>query len=306
MEKELIEEQTVERILDFLQRLIKNGGPEENEYSQLDTNMQILYELFQNEKYRVKYTFNPKQLFGNSFLENTLHGWSLSKPYGYAGDYKMIDFLYTNHHSDKDEYVKWDNYYHYHQSANAVRNRKEYFKKIVTSNIKDQKIDLLNVASGPARDLKECYDLLENKSLLHTTCVELDAKAIEFAKDLCKDYTDYIDFEHKNILKFDSDKKYDIIWSAGLFDYFKDRTFIYVLEKFKSLLKPNGIIVVGNFSKSNPGKAYMELLCEWFLFYRTELELTELAIGAGFLGEEITIDKEPLGINLFLKIKKQS
>ncbi|TVQ83185.1 MAG: class I SAM-dependent methyltransferase [Bacteroidetes bacterium] len=306
MEKTSRAEHTVEKILNYLKVLVDNGGPEESEYAQLDTATQTLYEVFQEGKINDNYSSEINNLFSEAFLENTLHGWSLKKPFGYSGDFKMIDYIYTYQHSNKKEFIKWDKYYHYHQSSKAVRNRKEYFKKTMLGQINGRKIHLLNVASGPARDLKECYDLLEDKAKLITTCVELDMHAIEFAKDLCRDNLGFIEFINKNIIRFNTAKRFDIIWSAGLFDYFKDRTFILVLKKLKCLLNPTGEIIIGNFCKSNPGQAYMELFCNWFLFHRTEQELKELALCAGFKEENISVDKEPLGINLFLRIRNNS
>lgn len=304
MKKVKTAQQTGQEIINSLKVLLNNGGPKETEYLQLDTDIQTLDGLLHNGELDENFLIEVKSLFSNLLLENTVQGWGFRKPLGYPGDYKMIDYIYTNHHSDEPDFIKWDKYFHYHQAPKAVRNRKEYFKKIICNQINGKQIDLLNVASGPARDLKECYDLLDNKSQLMTNCVELDMRAIDFAKDLCKDYLNYIEFINKNILKFNTTKKYDIIWSAGLFDYFNDRTFILILKKLKCLLKPDGEIIVGNFCKSNPSKAYMEIFGEWFLFHRTERELTDLALCAGIEKEDISVDREPLGINLFLRIKK--
>ncbi len=308
MKKKSNAEHIVGKIINYLKVLITNGGPEESEYFQLDAAIQTLYELFREREINDKYSSQINNLFSEAFLKNTLHGWSLRKPFGYSGDFKMIDYIYTYQHSKKKEFIKWDKYYHYHQSSKAVRNRKEYFKQTILSQINDNedKIHLLNIASGPARDIKECYDLLEDKAQLITTCVELDQHAIEFAKNLCRDNYNFIDFINKNVVRYNTTKRFDIIWSAGLFDYFKDRTFIFVLKKLNNLLNSNGEIIIGNFCKSNPGQAYMELFCNWFLFHRTEQELKALAICAGFKKENIAVEKEPLGINLFLRIRKNS
>ncbi len=306
MKEEQITQRTGEEIVNSLKALMNNGGPKETEYLQLDTDILTLDRLLHTGVLGANFLIEIKSLFSSLLLENTVQGWGFRKPYGYPGDFKMIDYIYTKHHSDNPDFVNWDKYFHYHQAPKAVRNRKEYFKKMICNQINGKPIDLLNVASGPARDLKECYDLLDDKSQLIASCVELDIRAIDFAKDLCKDYLNYIEFINKNILKFNTAKRYDIIWSAGLFDYFNDRTFILILKKLNCLLKPDGEILVGNFCKSNPSKAYMEIFGEWFLFHRTEAELTDLALCAGFEKDDIFVDREPLGINLFLRIKKSS
>ena len=47
----------------------------------------------------------------------------------------------------------------------------------------------------------------------------------------------------------------------------------------------------------------MEIMTEWYLNYRNEEHLTRLAREATIKDSKITIEKEALGINLFLKIK---
>lgn len=161
----------------------------------------------------------------------------------------------------------------------------------------------MNVASGPARDLFELSE--ENKDLnLEVVCIEMDEKAINFAKNLNKEYLNKISFVHKNIFRHSEKNKYDVIWSAGLFDYFDDKAFVLILKRFKSWLKPNGEIIIGNFNENyNPSRDYMELFGEWYLNHRTENELRELAEKAGFKSENIRIGKEEENVNLFLHIE---
>jgi hypothetical protein len=48
----------------------------------------------------------------------------------------------------------------------------------------------------------------------------------------------------------------------------------------------------------------MEVLSDWYLNLRTESDLYRIASDANINKELVSIDKEPLGINLFLKIRK--
>ena len=48
----------------------------------------------------------------------------------------------------------------------------------------------------------------------------------------------------------------------------------------------------------------MEVLSDWYLNLRTESDLYRIASDANIDKELVSVDKEPLGINLFLKIKK--
>ena len=92
------------------------------------------------------------QRFGDDFLQNTLQGHGWRKPFGYAGDFMMMDKIYTHYRSDKPDFRIWDEYFHQQAAPRAVRNRKEYFKRLVFDRILAQEpLALLNVGSGPAR-----------------------------------------------------------------------------------------------------------------------------------------------------------
>lgn len=240
--------------------------------------------------------------YGRQFLENTLQGMALLKPYGYAGDFMMIDRIYTGEPSANPFYQSWDHYFQRHAAPRAVRNRKEYFKEWAGEQVNRQPgLRLLNVASGPARDLAELYEEKLNGAPMHCTCVEMDAHAVDYAKSLLQKHLDKVSFINRNIFRFDSPEQYDLIWSAGLFDYFDDKAFVFILKKFNNWIKPGGEIVIGNFNQQyNPTRDYMELLGEWYLHHRSSQELVSLAIQAGFREEQISIRHEPEKVNLFL------
>jgi cyclopropane fatty-acyl-phospholipid synthase-like methyltransferase len=97
---------------------------------------------------------------------------------------------------------------------------------------------------------------------------------------------------------------YDLIWSAGLFDYFKDKHFTFLIRKYFNCLTENGEMVISNFSTKNPTKRLMEVLSDWYLYLRTESDLFRVSSDAFIDKELVSIDEGILGINLFLKIRK--
>jgi len=246
--------------------------------------------------------------YGREFLANTLQGMALLKKFGYAGDFLMIDRIYTGDPPENSFYKSWDNYFQNQAAPSAVRNRKEYFKTIVTDRFSDCKeLNILNVASGPARDLAELFAQKPKDFKLKVTCVEMDKFAIEYAKKVTHNFNEDIEYVNKNIFKFETEQKYDIVWSAGLFDYFDDKGFLFVLNKFKNWVKPKGEIVIGNFnSDHNPTRDYMEIFGEWFLNHRTESELINLGNQVGFNKDQISVNREEQNVNLFLHIKKNT
>ena len=114
-------------------------------------------------------------------------------------------------------------------------------------------------------------------------------------------HADNIDFIQANIFKHDTETKYDLIWSAGLFDYFDNPTFEKVISKAMSWLSPNGKMIIGNFSWESETRFIKEFV-EWPLHYRDRKDLELLALRSGVLFPNILVEEEPLGVNLFLHL----
>ena len=246
-----------------------------------------------------------RNYFGQDFLENTLQGMALLKKYGYAGDFMMIDKIYTGNTPANHFHQSWDNYFQNHAAPKAVRNRKDYFKRLMLEKLQNNNsIKLLNVASGPGRDLLELYNEKPANKKLITQCVEMDRHAVSYAENLTEMYKSEIEFINKNIFKFETAEKFDVIWSAGLFDYFEDKAFVFVLNKLKNWVQAGGEIIIGNFNEAhNPTREYMEIFGNWYLHHRSEEALTNLAVSAGFSHNQITIHKEEEQVNLFMHLK---
>ena len=135
-------------------------------------------------------------------------------------------------------------------------------------------------------------------------CVDMDENAITYAQNVCQNLTtDQITFHHSNIFRFKNDQNYDLIWSAGLFDYLDDKKFIFLFKHLLTMLNPGGTIIIGNFSPANTARQYMEF-GEWFLYHRDEEELASLARQCGPDNDCITVEQEPEGVNLFLVVNK--
>ncbi len=235
----------------------------------------------------------------------TLMGHSYIKPLGYSGDYQIIEKMYTNHKSLNPELYKWDEFFHWLPAVTAVVNRKRIAVNLLKSLNQKTKKDVAKVlilGSGPATEVNEYFESAkENK--LHFDLVDFDQRAIDHAEAKNFQYMDYITFYNKNVLRFSPEGCYDLIWSAGLFDYFQDKLFIRLLRRFSYSLSNQGEMIIGNFNTVNPSRKVMEVLGDWYLYHRTEDDLKNYALEAGISPENIEVFSEPLKINLFLKIK---
>ena len=239
------------------------------------------------------------------FLKGTYNEWSFRKPYGYAGDFKIIDDIYQNNPASSGFSRLFDNYFQESAISVAVRNRKEDFKRLVTSFIrhsKGQPLRIMNLASGPCRELKEIFS--SDKTLCKNVtfdCYDHDERAIEYSKKMLAGYSNISFIEEnairialkKNVHQF-INKKYDLVYASGLFDYFTERAGIALVANLKKLLNSNGMLAISTMRDkySNPSVHYMEWVGDWNLVYRDEDEFEKIFLVAGFLKGELKIQYE--------------
>jgi len=93
---------------------------------------------------------------------------------------------------------------------------------------------------------------------------------------------------------------FNLIYSAGLFDYFTDPVAVFTAQQLFKGLNKGGTLIIGNFSMKNPNQFAMGLIMDWNLIYRSEEKMQELFGGIG----TYTLEQESQGINLFSNMRK--
>ena len=279
----------------FLTYLVKNGGPELHDYEEF---------IF------IVNTLDPQHL--NEFREvlnpilnvNSLPGRCYTKPFGYPGDFYLIDQIYSCHVNGDKKYGNWDIFFQNQAGTRAVRNRKDYFLNqcLNLALKKNGEKRVLILGSGPATDVNEFLNLYPGNDI-RFDLVDFDQNAIDYSSNKNKKFEKLISYYKVNVLRFEPYMRYDLIWSAGLFDYFREKHFVFLLKKYLNYLAEGGELVIGNFSTENPSKNLMEVVSEWYLNYRSREDLLKIAGEAGLQNGKVFIDAEALGVNLFLNIQ---
>ena len=284
-------------LTDIIQSLFDKYGPDDDDFhAVLEFVDQIKPEEVEEFRKAMQPILNP----------STLIGFSFTKPFGYNGDFFIIEKIYQKYASPDPRYTKWDAFIHRLPVAIAVVNRKKLAKEILTdlnNQANGESKSVLILGSGPVTEVNEYLIETPNNHLMFDM-IDLDQRAIDYAKNKNKAFLHFMRFQNRNVIRFVPDKTYDLIWSAGLFDYFKDKHFVYLIKKFYQHVNPGGEMIIGNFGFQNPSRKIMEILADWFLYHRSEEELIGFAQQAGIPSENVKIVKEPLGINLFLRASK--
>lgn len=289
-----------------LTQLVQRGGPGPQDYGDLLHTMQVIHQARRSGALGQDQLDELRQLAGPAMGPGTLQGRAWLKAHGYAGDFQMIDDIYTGACSDEPGLRAWDLFYQRLPSVQAVRNRKTFFKRLLQQRVRSrggERVDVLNVASGPCRDVAEFLDEHPGAPV-HFVCIDMDERAIAHAQALCAPWPEQVQFVRRNALRLRLSQRFDLVWSAGLFDYFDDDGFVVLAQRLLDHAHPGGgSLVVGNFSDDNPTLAY-QAWTDWHLHHRSRERLLCLGEQCRPAPARVSVDAEPLGINLFLRLDR--
>ena len=238
------------------------------------------------------------------------------KPLGYAGDFEMMNMIYRNESPGGTLFGRsLDRVALDSEAGRAVRHRAEYLagkiEAAVTGAGRHRPARILSVAAGPAMELQMI--LQKDPALLsaaHTqiALLDQDSSALEHARERIQDLAaqrgvevtvQSINTSIRTVAATGLDDSYDLVYSAGLFDYLRDPVARAAGSRLVDALTTGGTAVIGNFDVANPTRPFMELVLDWPLHHRSADDLRTLFAG---LGSGLTIEKEATGVNLFAVI----
>jgi predicted O-methyltransferase YrrM len=287
--------------------VVGKGGPDHDDYTDVLSALDVLH----SEEFVIEDGLAKRRAVNAEFAklidENwqvfnstaTMQGFARLKPHGYAGDYEIIERIYNRQTASRPDLVKWDTFFHLADGVNAVRNRADVLNAICAER---EPGSLLSVGGGPALDLRTVA--MSSKPPEEIVLLDNDPNAIKRGTANLAHAGQMagirLGFECRNALRFRSERKFDVIWSSGLFDYLVPKTAAFLVKRLKEAMAANGVMVIGNFAVGNVSRAYSEVIGEWLLIHRTPEDLKVIAEAAGFERKNIEVVAEPTGVNLFL------
>jgi hypothetical protein len=292
---------------EYLAWLAGRGGPEPSDYGMLKK----LFDSVHAKEFGIA-GGTSVPLSGDSSLDPVLdqertifrsiasmQGFSYVKPYGYAGDFEIIERICRRAVSSLSNITRWDTFFHEGDAPRAVRNRRSLLGGLIREARPDS---ILSAGSGPALDLIEV--LQADAAPMEIDLVDNDPDAIARSKVNLAAVEQYLSrsfgFNVKNVLRFRPARTYGFVWCSGLFDYLNDKTAVFLLKRFSDMLEPGGTLAFGNFGEENGSRSYMEIVGRWFLIYRSPMDLMRLAGAAGFLPRKTRVCTDATGLNNFL------
>lgn len=243
-----------------------------------------------------------------------------TKPFGYPGDYEVMRFLYERPFEGPTLFAKAMSLaVDQTASSKAVRHRKDLIKRRLKERLQNRQkpLQVLAIASGPAQELCELLtEMPELPAPLEVLLFDQDKAALAYAyrrlQPLTAQHAEvkvvYLHESIKRLLRdrtlFDGFGTFDLIYSAGLFDYLRTTTAVQLARDLYSRTCAGGELLVANMIPENPSRWYMENHLDWLLLYRSRAELMELGAAAA-PGARLQILEEESGVNPFIEMSRE-
>jgi hypothetical protein len=215
-----------------------------------------------------------RHLLGTWAYKSAIMKRGFDKPRGYPGDYKMLEIVYDNKPISKSIGRYFDNYFLKNPYAVAVRIRKDRLREMLRdffNETKLNKVNVLNIACGSCREIKELIPSLKTKNHITFNCLDWDDEALQFSKNVLLPIApnnvkfNFIKEDVMNIVRgghiVQSLEKQDIVYSIGLIDYLPDRILSKLICALYQLMQKDGKLIL---THKNKEKTFPPVPPDWF------------------------------------------
>jgi extracellular factor (EF) 3-hydroxypalmitic acid methyl ester biosynthesis protein len=208
-----------------------------------------------------------------------------NKPRGYAGDAIMIDHIYgTTTEEAPPTDTHSTNIYKFaiaSPAPRAVRYRR-YRLALLIDQVAQQlarPISVLSVAAGHAREL-DLSTAYTSGMVQRMVTLDQDPQSIEVIRRNHGSKVQCVQASIRGLLTGKQDLgQFDVIYSAGLYDYLSQDTATRLTSQMFSMLNPGGSLLYANFAPDIEDVGYMEAAMDWWLTYRDSEETWQLSQG---------------------------
>jgi SAM-dependent methyltransferase len=203
---------------------------------------------------------------------------SATKPRGYPGDARLIDFIYRHPATSQAEQEASDFgrsalLHNVDSPAPAAVRARRHLTATYLGDVVSQRpgARIMSVACGHAREL----ELISPKVARAIGCFvayDQDASSLAVASAYgAKGIpVEPVQGTIMQLLKERTLTGFHLIFSAGLYDYLSDKLAEKLTANLFSRLEPGGKLIVANFLPDIRDAGYMEIFMDWRLIYRDE------------------------------------
>jgi hypothetical protein len=212
-------------------------------------------------------------------LEDPYSRDARTKPAGYAGDARTLDYVYLRHPGSQPLTPTGQTIFDISTGvpiAEAVRDRSSRLAEMIAERAREHPIAVASIACGHAREMDRVPDTLRDR--VQFWGIDQDPKSIDY----CRSRTDpaHATFQTGSVRDIVAGRlrilKSDLVYASGLFDYLDQRAGALLVKRMLAAVNVGGSVVVPNLSPCCDEIGYMEAVMDWWMCYRTEADMREL------------------------------
>lgn len=233
----------------------------------------------------------------------------LTKPRGYAGDYRTMAMIYGNHAAGTPPLGPVIDAAILGQDAMAaIRARVPLLaaelKGLFAASVKE--FHVTSLGAGPASEMFEAFETADAKGRLSLNCVDVDREALAHvtARAQAHGLSTHVRNWQANLIHLAMGRQeldlapQDIIYSLNFADSLNDEMAIGLLDWVHSRLRAGGRVMLGSLHPSNPSRGLMDHVLDWRVVHRDAADLERLFKASRFGKAPARILKEPKGVGL--------
>jgi len=207
--------------------------------------------------------------------EDPLTRRAFQKPRGYAGDAGLLDLIYRHapfagELTDVGAVV--NDVAQLQQSSRSVCERREILAALIDRVAAERTMPrILSLACGHLREAQHS-EAVRSREVGEIVAVDQDPLSLDVVvREMAGSPVTAV---KASIRRFLVDPSiygdFDLIYSAGLYDYLDDETAKRLTTSMFAALRPGGTLLVANFAPELLDIGYMEAIMDWQLIYRDE------------------------------------
>ena len=210
---------------------------------------------------------------------------SASKPRGYPGDAQLIDYIYrhpsmTPVEQQASDFGRSVLLHNVDSPAPAAVRARRHLTATYVSDVVAQRpnAQIMSVACGHAREL-ELLTPRVARAIGRFVAYDQDPSSLAVASSYGAKGVP-VEPVQGTILQLLKEKTltgFDLIFSAGLYDYLSDKLSEKLTANLFARLRPGGKLIVANFLPDIRDAGYMEIFMDWRLIYRDERQIRAFA-----------------------------
>ncbi len=203
-----------------------------------------------------------------------------TKPHGYAGDYGIVELMYDMEDdpcADPTQPAILDCLDELAKTIHSVQDvweRRHFFRDLLYQEYlrRGGRLKVLDVATGGGRYLADFLGALETTDEVSITAVDQDAAALGFLRSQSlkpwQAQVTLLNTPIRRLAETDLGGPFDLVISAGLYDYLDDETGRALSSLLAAQLAPGGLFAFSNFHPADPSRSSKTWTADWHLIYR--------------------------------------